>query len=115
MKDTGVKYFRFPKDEVLIRQWKNACRRADTINHKHAVICSDHFAADDYEDDMKSRLLNCEPSRNKRTLKKDAVPSLHLANGWYSFFNYNLSSFIFKFPRVVLSNILINNVTKLDN
>ena len=80
-KYTGVKYFRFPKDEELITQWKNACRRADAINHKHAVISSDHFAADDYADDMKSRLLNCEPSRNKRTLKKDVVPSLHLPDG----------------------------------
>lgn len=80
-KDTGVKYFRFPKNEKLISLWKNACRRADTINHKHAVICSDHFAADDYADDMKSRFLHCEPSRNKKTLNKDAVPSLHIPNG----------------------------------
>ncbi|XP_068201673.1 THAP domain-containing protein 1-like [Palaemon carinicauda] len=79
-KDSGVKYFRFPKDE-LIKQWKNACRRADSINHKNAVICSDHFAVNDYVDDMKSRLLNCEISSNKRTLKNDAVPSLHLPNG----------------------------------
>ena len=54
------------------------CRRSDKINTKNAVVCSEHFTNEDYIDDMKSRLLGIESPRNKRLLKNEGVPSLHL-------------------------------------
>ena len=76
-KGSGIRYFGSPKDVL----WLNLCRRADNINVKNAVVCSVHFTKDDYNDDMKSRLLGIESPKNKRLLKKDAVPSLSLHNG----------------------------------
>ncbi|XP_066937356.1 uncharacterized protein [Macrobrachium rosenbergii] len=58
-------------------KWLHACHRADHINTTHAVICSAHFNDDDYEDDLKARLLNtC-----RKTLKCNAVPSKALYKG----------------------------------
>ena len=79
--NSNVRYFRFPKDESLRRQWVNCCRRADNIKTKYALVCSIHFTEDDYADDIKYRLLGTEKPRNQRALKKDAVPSLFLPNG----------------------------------
>ncbi|XP_066973174.1 52 kDa repressor of the inhibitor of the protein kinase-like [Macrobrachium rosenbergii] len=80
-KETGVRHFRFPKDEVFRDKWLHACRRADPVNPKNAVICSVHFTLQDYAEDLKSRLLDTESPRNKRALKENAVPSLNLPNG----------------------------------
>ena len=77
----GISYFGFPKDAHFRDVWVNLCRRADRINSKNAVICSLHFTKDAYKDDMKSRLLGIDSPKNKRSLKEDAVPSLHLHNG----------------------------------
>ena len=83
-KGSDVKYFRFPKDKLLQDKWLTACRRADAVNVKNALICSIHFTSDDYRDDMKNRLLNLESPKNHRPLKEDVVPSLHLPNGKYN-------------------------------
>lgn len=77
----NLRCFRFPRDEKLRQVWVNVCRRRDSINAKNAVVCSKHFTSDSYMDDMKSRLLGVESPRNKRLLKKEAVPSLFLPNG----------------------------------
>lgn len=34
-KGTDVKYYRFPKNEDLARQWLHACRREDEVNLQH--------------------------------------------------------------------------------
>ena len=80
-KCSNTKYFRFPKNTFYQDKWLAACRRADTVNVKNAVICSVHFTSDDYKDDIKHRLLNLESPKTLRLLKDDAVPSLHLPKG----------------------------------
>lgn len=75
---TDIRYLGFPRNAHVRDVWINLCRRADPINPKHAIICSVHFTKDDNIDDMKSRLLGIASPKNKRLLKKDAVPSLHL-------------------------------------
>ena len=80
-KGTNIKYHTFPKEKRYRDQWINACRRSDTINPINALICSVHFRQEDYKDDMKSRLLGIPSPKNKRLLKEDAVPSIHLPNG----------------------------------
>ena len=80
-KGSEIRYFRFPKEEHYRKIWLNLCRRADAVNPHYAIICSIHFIQDDFIDDMQSRLLGIESPRNKRLLKKEAVPSLHLHDG----------------------------------
>ena len=75
---SGLRFFGFPKDDEFRKRWITACRRADKISPNNATICSIHFTAEDYIDDMKARLLGIESPRNKRLLKKHAVPSMNL-------------------------------------
>lgn len=77
-KKSGVQiiYHNFPKDSTICELWKKQCKRHDTINSKNARVCSDHFKATDYIDDMQHRLLNL-PER--KILLKTAVPSLKLS------------------------------------
>lgn len=74
-------YFTFPKEKTYSDLWINACGRGDEINIKNAVICSIHFQKQDYNDDLKARLLGIESPKNVRKLRRDAVPSLHLPHG----------------------------------
>ncbi|XP_050300162.1 THAP domain-containing protein 1-like [Anthonomus grandis grandis] len=76
-KGTKIKYFRFPKQEDLAKQWVIRCHRGDKINLKNACICSEHFEQDCYEVPLRQRLLNYNP-RNTRILKEDALPTLNL-------------------------------------
>lgn len=78
---TGIRYFRFPKENTLRQRWIHLCCRADKINANNAVICSVHFVGSDYKDDMKSRLLGIDPPVRQRALKENAVPSLFLPKG----------------------------------
>ena len=57
---TGIRYFRFPKDEHHRKTWINLCCHADKFNVQYAVVCSEHFTKDDYIDDMKNRLLGLD-------------------------------------------------------
>ncbi|XP_068232034.1 THAP domain-containing protein 6-like [Palaemon carinicauda] len=77
----GIRYFTFPKEENTKEKWMHACKRADDVNWKGALICSVHFKAEDYADDMKYRLLGIEKPKNQRALKEEAIPSLFLPNG----------------------------------
>lgn len=81
---SNIKFHRFPKEKQYRDQWVHACGREDRINSDNALICSIHFKAQDYKDDLKSRLLGIETPKNRRLLKKDAVPCLFLPNGKYT-------------------------------
>jgi len=70
------KLHKFPKGEVGLK-WESLCKRADKINLRNAVICSDHFVPDNYERNLKAELLKLNVPKK---LKKDALPSLHLPN-----------------------------------
>nr|CAH7759843.1 unnamed protein product [Callosobruchus chinensis] len=76
-KGSGVKYFRFPKNEDLAKQWVIACRRKDEINLKNACICSKHFDNSCFEIPLRQKLLDYTP-KNSRHLKPDAIPILNL-------------------------------------
>ena len=73
-KTHGIIYFSFPKDNKIRKKWLHSCHRSDYINTSNAVICSEHFSDDDYEDDLKARLLNIP----RKKLKYNAVPSVGL-------------------------------------
>lgn len=70
-----VVYHKFPTNKNICKLWIKKCKRLDRINSKHARVCSDHFQASDYIDDLQHRLLNL-PER--KILLKTAVPSLKL-------------------------------------
>ena len=53
-------FFRFPRDDEFWKKWTIACHRLDKVNANNALVCSVHFTAKDYIDDMKSRLLGIE-------------------------------------------------------
>ena len=69
-----VRYFIFPKQEELKRKWMSVCNKP--VNSKSARICSDHFTESYFK--LEDILLNIPLL--KRTLKKDAVPTLNLAS-----------------------------------
>ncbi|CAG9833137.1 unnamed protein product [Diabrotica balteata] len=73
----NTRFFRFPKEENLIKQWVHATGRKDKFNSKTASICSKHFAETDFYTNLKHQLLNYRP-KNYRGLKKDVVPNKNL-------------------------------------
>lgn len=84
--DRKIRFYRFPRDDHFRRVWALLCRRSEAFRGRRAVVCSDHFAEDDFIDDMKSRLLGIESPPNKRLIKPNAIPSLLLpapAGKWY--------------------------------
>ncbi|XP_045132619.1 uncharacterized protein LOC123516916 [Portunus trituberculatus] len=74
----GIRYFRFPKNDEIRKQWVRACDRVDDFNLKNAVVCSRHFTPNDCARDLKYEFLQTEVPRRKRSLKEEAVPSLFL-------------------------------------
>ncbi|XP_018561779.1 THAP domain-containing protein 2-like [Anoplophora glabripennis] len=74
-----IKFYRFPKNKDLSREWVRACCRAeDNINLKHAAICSKHFESKCFFTSLKYRLLNETPPKRFRNLRSDAIPTLFL-------------------------------------
>ncbi|KAK7602116.1 hypothetical protein V9T40_009557 [Parthenolecanium corni] len=70
-------FHRFPKDERK-KEWLNRCKRMDKINldrSNNYYVCSAHFDEEDYEPDLRAKLMN-EP--RKRRLKSTAIPHLNL-------------------------------------
>lgn len=95
-KGTDIKYFGFPKDDDVCKQWIVACGRKDKINLKYgktfiasrvvifnyqkllsATVCSKHFDENCFEIPLIQRLLNYCPKK-ARNLKPDAVPNVNL-------------------------------------
>lgn len=70
-----VRYFSFPNDENLKKQWISACQiDCEKHNIKYSRVCSNHFTDEDYS--LRDKLLNI--ALEKRKLKKYAVPSMNL-------------------------------------
>lgn len=72
-----VKFFSFPKDANLSKNWLHLTKREDKVNVKNAVICSKHFCESDYTVNLKHILLGYTP-KNHRGLKDDAIPTQNL-------------------------------------
>lgn len=77
-KNTDLRYYKFPKNENVAKQWVHKCCRSDKINTKNAVVCAIHFSKAQIRRNLKSELLNCPIPRNWRNLKEDAVPDQYL-------------------------------------
>lgn len=80
-KDTGIRFFRFPREKYLKDEWLRRCGRGDDLNADNAVVCSVHFLTADYDIPLKYRLMGYKTPKNLRTLKEDAVPSINLSEG----------------------------------
>lgn len=74
---TDIKYFRFPSNKHLAKQWIAACGRKGPINLKNARICSLHFVNSCFEVPLQQKMLGYTPI-NSRHLKPDAVPTLNI-------------------------------------
>uniref|UniRef100_A0A6P7HHF7 THAP domain-containing protein 1-like n=1 Tax=Diabrotica virgifera virgifera TaxID=50390 RepID=A0A6P7HHF7_DIAVI len=86
--DKSVKFYRFPKDSSLCKQWLHATKRRDKVNVKTAVICSKHFLESDYDPNLRHKLLSYAP-KNYHGLKDDAVPTQNLPLSQVCFDNLN--------------------------
>lgn len=72
-----LKYFRFPKDESTRLKWVQRCGRKDKVSSS-GRLCGLHFSPQQYARDLQSELLGIPAPRNKRLLKPEAIPDLHL-------------------------------------
>ncbi|XP_066262755.1 THAP domain-containing protein 2-like [Euwallacea similis] len=73
-KGGNVRFFTFPKQPEICEEWVRKCYRTDKFSSQNARICSLHFQAEDFEDELRATLMGYAPKR----LKKDAIPSLFL-------------------------------------
>ena len=76
----SVSVHKFPEDSELFRKWIKAIPRRNWSPTKYTRICSHHLSdrnfVNEYIDSNKSRRKNKKSSPTKRTLKKDAEPTL---------------------------------------
>ena len=70
-----VRYYSFPKNEEIRKLWIKKCGRKETFNTKKRSVCAIHFSESDFKIDLKAQLLE---GIERKILKEDAVPSLHL-------------------------------------
>lgn len=121
-KKLSVSYFSFPKDVTIRGIWLNRCcnEKISEISH-NTRICSDHFTPDDYSKDLRVELgLEATP---KKSLKKNAIPSLNLplpkfeceTTSEESLFQSRLtSSKVFEEIREANENKILSNPLDLD-
>ncbi|XP_049314813.1 52 kDa repressor of the inhibitor of the protein kinase [Bactrocera dorsalis] len=74
---TKWRFFHFPKDKVVVKQWVHFCRRTDKINVKNACICEVHFAPEAFERNLQFEMGLS--SRNPTKLLPSAFPTLTTA------------------------------------
>jgi hypothetical protein len=98
-----VSYHRFPKIPHLRRAWIERCNRAGKWNPDTCHVCSDHFLPEDFEDDVRNRVMNL-PERN--LLKKDAIPSKNLKLNEKTCLSNRQKRFCVKQKKEFLANIL---------
>ena len=70
-----VRYYSFPKDEETRKIWIKRCGRKENFNTKKRSVCAIHFTDADFKLDLKAQLLE---GIERKILKEDAIPSLHL-------------------------------------
>lgn len=64
-----VRFFTFPKNLALRKQWVRLCCRKDNFNPVNKRICSKHFDSNQFEDIMHAKLTNTLPRKLKETGK----------------------------------------------
>ena len=70
---TGISYHCFPRDEPLWSQWLAKISQADLLVSKKSRLCSEHFAPDCLERDLKAGILGLKP---RSTPKPGAIPTI---------------------------------------
>lgn len=68
-KETGenIMFFSFPKDPEVRKEWIRKCYRKDSFSVENKRVCSKHFKSDDFEDEMKARLMGIQAQKLKKT------------------------------------------------
>lgn len=74
-KTKGVRFHQFPREPNLCKAWVERMGRGNWEPGTWSVVCSDHFAIQDYEDNL-CMMQRMGFSRKKHYLKPDAVPTL---------------------------------------
>lgn len=77
-----IRFFTFPRDCKLRREWIVKCRRQDSFNPDTARICSQHFTEDDYEDAVRAKVIGEAPKKLKKT---GEIIKLITTNCFYQF------------------------------
>lgn len=72
-------FYRFPKDDMLLKECSIKCKRNDQWNPNQPFICSDHFDKNDFARVLNSEKFGYVPKRKK--LKPGAIPTLNLPIG----------------------------------
>ncbi|XP_033109886.1 uncharacterized protein LOC117111121 [Anneissia japonica] len=74
----NVSFHQFPKDEILRKKWNEAVSRTRLHfqGSAYSVLCSKHFAPDDYEPRSVLAQSIGLSGRNTMRLKKGAIPSI---------------------------------------
>lgn len=62
-----IRFFSFPKDSGIRKQWITLCHRKDKFNPNTSRVCSEHFVKFDFEDIIHAELTNSPPKKLKRT------------------------------------------------
>ena len=70
---TGISYHCFLRDEPLWSQWLAKISQADLLVSKKSRLCSEHFAPDCLERDLKAEILGLKP---RSTPKPGAIPTI---------------------------------------
>ncbi|XP_046862575.1 THAP domain-containing protein 2-like [Xenia sp. Carnegie-2017] len=73
-KSSGVSFHLIPKDPSRQKAWIARIRRENLPPLQYCYACSEHFAPDCFESDLRQKLTPWQPL--KRRLKRDAVPSI---------------------------------------
>ncbi|XP_033115501.1 THAP domain-containing protein 10-like isoform X2 [Anneissia japonica] len=73
-----VSIHQFPKDEFLRKKWAAAVSktRLNFQGSVHSVLCSEHFAADDFEPRSLLATSFGVSGRNLKRLKKGVIPTV---------------------------------------
>ncbi|XP_024875988.1 THAP domain-containing protein 1 A-like, partial [Temnothorax curvispinosus] len=75
-KTKNLKFFGFPKEDVIRQQWLDACKRKETdIKVDTAMICSNHFDADCFIMEWTQPRLKNVPAKEMKRLRKNSIPT----------------------------------------
>ena len=75
----GISFRTFPfKKPALLKAWISKINRKDWPPSSGSRLCSEHFTAESFEEDIGLKLLGGEFKRKKQVLKEDAVPTILL-------------------------------------
>lgn len=80
VKDSPLRFYRFPSNENVRKKWISSCCRADKFNPDIARVCSKHFLESDFLRNLQHEFLNYTPKSGPK-LKADVVPSVNLPKG----------------------------------